>query len=116
MQHPLRLLKWHRDLVLFNLLLLLKIVCFHFGFGLQPGTIGMIISSLAMLLLLSGALVALPPYRRLIALTVFDLFVTLILLADSLFYKFFEKLITLNSLKQSGQIGGVLNSLIACVL
>lgn len=115
MQHPLRLLKWHRDLVLFNLLLLFKIVCFHIGFGLEPGTIGMILSSLAMLLLLSGALVALPPYRRLIALSVFDLFVTLLLLADSLFYKFFEKLIPLTSLKQSGQIGGVLNSLIDSV-
>ncbi|MCX7570443.1 LTA synthase family protein [Tumebacillus sp. DT12] len=113
---PARALKWikaHREIVCLNLLLLIKVTCLSLGFGSGYASPFMLVATLASLFLLSSCLLLLPRQRRMLGLVCFDLLLTTALLADSLFFNYFEHVIPLVVVRQAGQIGGVADSVLA---
>lgn len=109
-----RLLRWgllHQELFVFAGFMVLKVIAFQSAVGYDGGTLGTVLSTLALLLLLTGWAVLLPLKKRLWALAAADLLLTGLLLADALFYQNYQSVIVLPILGQAGQVGDVLGVL-----
>lgn len=102
----------YRDLLLVHAFLLFKIVFFHIGIDQGFGAWDRLTTSLALLLVCTGWLVVLKPHVRRYALLGVNLAVSVLLLADLVFYRFYERVIPLPILQQAGQVQSVWDSLV----
>ncbi len=109
------LLGWVRtnqDFLIINLVLVLKVVFFSLAVGLGVGTFGMVMASAAVLLILSCGFTCLPYRARTWLLLLFDAVVSVVLLADLLFFRFFHSVISIPVLFEAGQVEGVSSSVV----
>lgn len=110
----LSLKKWwynNQDFITVIVALLFKFIFFSAQIGLKPDSMEMLISSAAIMLILSGGFLLLPVPARRWCLIVFDLIISIMLLADLLFYRFFHGMITVPVLLEAGQVEGVSSSI-----
>ncbi len=112
---PRSLLQWVRtnqDFLIINLVLVLKVVFFSLSVGMGVGTFGMVMASAAVLLTLSCGFTCLPFRARTLLLLLFDAVVSVVLLADLLFFRFFHSVISIPVLFEAGQVEGVSSSVV----
>jgi lipoteichoic acid synthase len=105
---------WFRgdpELGFFLAFLLFKVLFLHVGIG-QGVSWGLIVTTLALLVLLLGWTGLLPPRARTWTRVAIDLVVTTMLIADLLFFRYYERVIPLPILYQAGQVQSVTDSLL----
>ncbi len=110
-KHVLEIMSHNQDFVSINILLILKIIFFSISVGLNFEPIWMIISSLATLLFLSVWCIFLPKFARISFLILFNGLISVALLADLLFYRFFHNFISVPILFQIREAKGVSSSI-----
>jgi len=106
-------IKNNQDLLIVDVVLLVKIVFFGLVVGLGFGPTGTVVSSAAALLVLSCWFVLFPRLVRVSLLLLFDFAVSIILLADLLFYRYFQSAISIPVLFEAKLVGGVSGSVFA---
>jgi lipoteichoic acid synthase len=105
------LLSNHRDFLIVNLIWLFKIVLFNYWAGFHFG-LGSIWSSMALIFILSCWITLLPPKLRIPLYLLLNVFISLVLFADLMFYKYYHSFITIPVLFQTGQVAGVSSSVL----
>ncbi|MDA8442726.1 MAG: LTA synthase family protein [Peptococcaceae bacterium] len=103
----------NQDFLIVNFLLVVKIVFFSNKVGLGFGSMERLLSSAAILLLLSCWLFFLPALLRMTLLLLYDFFISFVLLADMVFFRFFHNVISIPVLFEAGQVEGVSGSVMA---
>lgn len=99
----------YKDFFAVIIVLLLKVMLF--SYGIQLASREVIFCSLAIILMLASISLLLPYLARIIWLLGLDLLVSFILLADSLFFRFFHSVITVPVLLEAGEVEGVTSSI-----
>ncbi|HEU4962937.1 MAG TPA: hypothetical protein VFV52_03620, partial [Bacilli bacterium] len=110
-KRTLSILKLYPELLAFNGFLLFKVILFSWDMNSSYATMGMVVSTAVLLLALSSWLLLLPLKSRILGFFAFDLLLSVVLLADSLYYDFFDRVIPYPVLRQTGEVGAVTSSL-----
>ncbi|MDA8442899.1 MAG: LTA synthase family protein [Peptococcaceae bacterium] len=100
----------NQDFLLVTVAILLKIILFSVEIGPKFSSAELIISSVAILLVLTSGFILLPYKARTSLLLVFDLIISVGMLADLLFFRFFHSVITVPVLFEASQVEGVSSS------
>lgn len=107
--------KANRDLFFFNAFLVVKLAALQTVLGLGGETLGVVLSTFCVLLLLSGWLVMLPFVVRFIGLLLFDLMITFVMFADLVYFRNFLNVIPLPMLSQANQVDSVADNLLTLI-
>ncbi|HEU4964082.1 MAG TPA: LTA synthase family protein [Bacilli bacterium] len=109
-----RALQWvarHQEFFLLHALLVLKMLAFQSAIGFVGGTFGVLLSSLALLFLLTGWTLLLSVRKRVWTLIFVDLLLTFVLFSDALFFQNYDRILALPIVGQAGQLGDVMSVL-----
>ncbi len=108
-----RFIKHNQDFFIVTLAVLLKEIFFSASIGFGFGSLEGVVSSAAILLGLFCVSLVFPFRTRTWLLLLLDLVISVMLLADLLFYRFFHSVITIPVLFEAGQVEGVSSSVAA---
>lgn len=109
-----RTLKSNLDLAAFGCIILFKVLLFnrHLGMAFPQGLVACALGSV---LLLLSILALAPLQKRFFLFYTFDWLITIALLADLIYYRYFGDMISLPVLKQIGQTGAVRESIFSLI-
>ena len=102
-----RLKEWveyNQDILVINTILFLKVLIFIFIYGSPQSLVLIVTSSLTIVFLLSAWIGLLPTLLRQSALLVLDICVTLLIIADSIYMRFFHRAIPILAFYQLDQL------------
>lgn len=108
-----RLKEWveyNQDILVINTILFLKVLIFIFIYGSPQSLVLIVTSSLTIVFLLSAWIGLLPTLLRQSALLVLDICVTLLIIADSIYMRFFHRAIPILAFYQLDQLSKISSS------
>lgn len=105
-------LDYNQDFLVVNLILSTKILVFTFFYGSVQGLGWLVISTFAIVSILTSLTKLLPSLLRHSALLLLDASITLLLIADSVFMRFFERILPALAIYQVEQLSGISSSII----
>lgn len=104
--------EYNQDIFVINIILVIKVLIFMFIYGSVQNLFWLVGITLAILLILSVWAVLLPSLLRQSALLLLDISITLLLITDLIFMRFFDRPLPILAFYQADQLSGISSSIL----